>query len=260
MKMTPIAHSLFACVLCLLTLPSSAQTSGDWQALFNGKDLTGWTAKIRGHALGEDPYRTFRVVDGLLTVSYDGYDWFDNKFGHLFYERPFESYQLRVEYRFIGEQANGGAGWALRNSGVMFHSQAPESMGRDQDFPISIEAQLLGGNGTDARPTLNLCTPGTHVTMEGKLFEPHCVNSSSLTYHGDGWVTVDLIVRGNGKIEHVIDGQTVLEYSQPVVGGGMVNGHNPASKQDGAQLNGGYISLQSESHPIQFRQVLIREL
>ena len=130
--------------------------------------------------------------------------------------------------------------------------------GRVQDFPISIEAQLLGDNGTDKRPTLNLCTPGTHVTMAEKLIEQHCIPSSSRTYHGDGWVTVDLIVRGHGKIEHRIGGETVLEYSQAVVGGTMVNGYDAASKQDGKQLSGGYISLQSESHPIQFRQVLIR--
>ncbi len=260
MKITPCTQSFFACALCLLALSGKAQTSGDWQPLFNGKDLTGWTAKIRGHELGDDPYRTFRVEDGLLTVSYENYDAFDNRFGHLFYERPFESYELHVEYRFIGDQVTGGAGWAFRNSGVMFHSQDPKSMGLDQDFPISIEAQLLGGNGTATRTTLNLCTPGTHVTMDGKLFEQHCVNSSSETYHGDGWVTVELIVRGHGKIEHVIEGRTVLEYSQPIVGGGMVNGHDPAGKQDGTRLTGGYISLQSESHPIQFRQVLIREL
>lgn len=260
MKITLCTQSFFACALCLLTLPGKAQTPGDWQPLFNGKDLTGWTAKIRGHELGDDPYRTFRVEDGLLTVSYENYDAFDNRFGHLFYERPFESYELHVEYRFTGDQATGGAGWAFRNSGVMFHSQDPHSMGLDQDFPISIEAQLLGGNGTATRTTLNLCTPGTHVTMDGKLFEQHCVNSSSETYHGDGWVTVELIVRGHGKIEHVIEGRTVLEYSQPIVGGGMVNGHDPAGKQDGTRLTGGYISLQSESHPIQFRQVLIREL
>ena len=254
---TLAATTLFACSLYSL---AQAQSSGDWQPLFNGEDLTGWTPKIRGHDLGEDPYRTFRVEDGLLSVGYEGYDAFNNRFGHLFYERPCGSYELRVEYRFIGEQASGGAGWALRNSGVMFHSQNPQSMGREQDFPISIEAQLLGGNGSDPRPTLNLCTPGTHVTMEGRLTEQHCVNSSSQTYHGDGWVTVDLIVHGQGEIEHVIDGQTVLRYSQPVVGGGMVNGHEASAKEDGKRLASGYIALQSESHPVQFRQVLIREL
>lgn len=263
MTKTNFSRIFCACTLCLLALhshESRAQPAGDWQPLFNGVDLTGWTVKIRGHDLGEDPYGTFRVEDGLLTVGYERYDAFDNRFGHLFYEQPFESYELHVEYRFIGEQANGGAGWAFRNSGVMFHAQNPQSMGRDQDFPISIEAQLLGGNGAAARATLNLCTPGTHVTLDAQVFEQHCVNSSSATYHGDQWVSVNLIVRGHDEIEHVIDGQTVLQYSRPVVGGGMVNGHDAAAKQDGTRLTGGYIALQSESHPVQFRQVLIREL
>lgn len=231
-----------------------------WTPLFNGQDLTGWTAKIRGSPLGEDPHGTFRVEDGLLTVGYDGYERFDERFGHLFYEAPFSSYELRVEYRFIGEQVADGPGWALANSGVMIHAQSPESMGLDQDFPIAIEVQLLGGNGVDERHTANLCTPGTHVEMAGQLVEQHCVESTSRTYHGDEWVTLDVLVLGDSLIAHVLEGDTVLSYGRPVVGGGVVSGFEPSAKRDGQPLTGGYIALQSESHPVQFRQVLIREL
>ena len=232
----------------------------EWTPLFNGSDLTGWIAKIRGHAIGEDPYQTFRVVDGLLTVGYEQYGMFDDRFGHLFYAEPFENYALRIEYRFVGEQAAGGPSWAIKNSGVMFHAQHPQSMGVDQDFPISLEAQFLGGNGSQPRPTHNLCTPGTHVHMGGTLITQHCVVADAPTYHADEWVTVDLIVRGHERIEHLIDGVTVLTYAHPVVGGGSVNGHHPSAKRDGKALSGGYIALQSESHPIQFRQVLVRQL
>ena len=231
----------------------------EWAALFNGYDLEGWRTKIAGHDLGEDPYDTFRVEDGLLTVRYDNYRGFGERFGHLFYAEPFSSYHLRVEYRFVGDQVDGGPAWAFRNSGVMFHAQSPESMGRDQDFPISLAAQFLGGDGTRERPTGNLCTPGTHVEIGGEVVERHCVTADAPTVHGDDWVVFDLFVEGD-SVRHVMDGRTVLAYARPVVGGGQVTGHDPAAKTDGRALTGGYLALQSESHPIQFRRVLIRPL
>ena len=243
-----------------LLLGSTAPQDQGWRPLFNGEDLSGWTVKVTGYDLGEDPLGTFRVEDGLLTVGYERYDVFGDRFAHLYYDEPFSSYVLRIEYRFIGEQVDGGPDWAVKNSGVMFHSQSPESMARDQDFPISLEAQLLGGNGFDERPTANLCTPGTHVVMEGELIERHCTSARAPTYHGEEWVTVDLVVRGGTSIAHVIGGDTVLAYERPVVGGGVVNGYDEAAKHDGELLTGGYIALQSESHPVQFRQVLLRPL
>ncbi|NNF39688.1 MAG: DUF1080 domain-containing protein [Gemmatimonadetes bacterium] len=232
--------------------------SGDWRPLFNGRDLTGWTPKIRGHPLGEDPYGTFRVADGSIQVRYDAYERFDERFGHLFFETPFSDYDLRVEYRFVGEQVPDGPGWAVRNSGVMFHAQDPATMGVDQDFPISLEAQFLGGDGTEDRPTANLCTPGTHVDIAGVRSEAHCHTAAAPTIHGDEWVTVELSVRADSVIAHRVDGDTVLVYGRPVVGGGVVAGFLPEAKVDGAPLREGWIALQSESHPVDFRGVWIR--
>lgn len=244
----------------IATLSCSAPLADEWIPLFNGRDLTGWTVKITGSEVGEDPWETFRVEDGLLTVSYESYDEFDSRFGHLFHEEPFSSYQLHVEYRFIGEQVPDGPSWAFKNSGVMFHAQSPESMLEGQDFPISLEAQFLGGNGVDERSTANLCTPGTHVEMDGAVVEQHCINSTSRTYHGEEWVAVDLLVLGDSLIAHIVDGDTVIAYSRPVIGGGTVNGFDETVKQDGRPLTGGYIALQSESHPIQFRHVRLKRL
>src|SRR5690606_8338550 len=203
---------------------------------------------------GENYANTFRVEDGLLKVRYDGYDDFDQQYGHLFYNSPFSVYLLRVEYRFVGEQAPGGDDWSWRNSGVLLHGQDPQTMQKDQDFPISIEAQLLGGDGTHDRTTGNLCTPGTYVVID-TLFTPHCINSSSKTYHGDQWVTAEFLVLADSVIHHIIEGDTVLTYYKPQIGGGNVSNHDPAVKEDGKMLKGGYISLQSESHPIDFRKV-----
>jgi hypothetical protein len=230
-----------------------------WQPLFNGKDLTGWTPKIKGYDLGVNHANTFRVENGVLRVAYDGYGKFEGKFGHLFYRAPYSNYILRIEYRFVGQQTPGGPGWALRNSGVMIHSQSPASMGKDQDFPVSIEVQFLGGDGQHPRSTGNLCTPGTHVVLNGKLHTPHCTDSRSKTYHGDQWVTAEVEAHGNNRIIHRINGETVLEYERPQLDPG--DGDAKKLIQDGnLMLHGGYLALQAESHPIEFRKVEIRPL
>ena len=232
----------------------------EWVQLFNGKDLKDWKIKIRGYALGDNFNNTFRVENGVLKVSYDKYDKYNERFAHIFYKEKFSHYIIAAEYRFVGEQCPGGPDWAKRNNGLMLHCQSPESMGKDQDFPISIEAQLLGGLGKGPRSTLNLCTPGTNVEMDGKLFTPHCINSKSKTYDGDQWVRVEVLVDGDKQIKHMIDGQVVLSYEHPQIGGGSVSGHDPAVKKDGMLLSEGYIALQGESHPTEFRKVELLNL
>lgn len=230
--------------------------------LFNGKDIKNWTPKIRLHEVGENYANTFRVEDGILKVRYDGYDKFNQQYGHLAYNKPFSYYILRVEYRFVDEQAKGGEGWAWRNSGAMLHGQAPQTMLKDQDFPISIEAQMLGGDNTPTsiRTTSNLCTPGTNVVMNNELFTPHCISAKSKTYHGDQWVTAEFIVLGDSLIRHELEGETVLSYSKPQIGGGNVSNYDPKIKKDGQALTSGFIYLQSESHPIDFRKVELFDL
>lgn len=227
----------------------------EWQPLFNGHDLSGWTPKIRGYPPGENFGNTFRVEDSVLRVSYDQYDTFRSRYGHLFYKEKYSYYRIAIEYRFTGSQAAGGEGWAERNSGIMVHGQSPESMGRDQDFPISIEVQLLGGLGRGPRSTANLCTPGTHVVMADTLLTEHCIPSRSQTYDGDQWVRAEVRVLGDSLISHFVNGEEVLTYTKPQIGGGVVDGYLPDVKQDGKLLSEGYISLQSESHPVEFRKV-----
>ena len=231
-----------------------------WKSLFNGKDLTGWTPKITGYDLGENFGNTFRVEDGLIKVRFDAYDEFNNRFGHLFYEdTDLSRYILRIQYRFVGEQVKGGPGWALRNSGVMIHGQKPETMTKDQDFPVSIEVQMLGGNGKDKRPTGNLCTPGTNVVRNGKLYTPHTLNSSSDTYHGEQWVYLEVEAQGHDVIKHLVNGDLVLSYTQPQLDSRDANAKK-LIKGDDVKLTGGSISLQSESHPVEFKRVELLKL
>lgn len=228
---------------------------GAWYPLFNGENLNGWIPKFTHHQLGDNYLNTFRVEDGLLRVAYDNWtDNFNAVFGHLTFAQPFSHYRLRVEYRFIGEQVKGGPGWAWRNNGIMLHGQQPETMTIDQEFPVSIEVQLLGGDGTHKRPTANLCTPGTNVVMNGKLFTPHCTNSKSPTFHGDEWTTIEIEVRGGEIIRHKVDGITVLEYASPQLDRNDKDAQR-LIKNDQVMLTEGYISIQAESHPTDFRKI-----
>lgn len=266
--MTAFPHSARLLVsvlsLILLVLPTATTAEdypeGEWVSLFNGENLDGWTPKIRYHELGENYANTFRVEDGLLKVRYDGYDRYNETFGHLFYKTPFSHYRLRVEYRFVGEQCPGGPGWAVRNNGLMLHGESPETMAKDQDFPASIEVQLLGGDGRNRRTTSNLCTPGTNVVMDGKLITQHCTSSTSKTYHGDQWVTAEVEVRGDKVIRHLLEGGTVLEYTQPQLDERDAHARELAEKNGGRLLSKGTISLQSESHPTDFRKIEIMRL
>lgn len=253
---------LTACLMAGLSFAiraAEAAEPGPWLPLFNGRNLDGWTPKITGYELGENVAQTFRVENGLLRVVYEGYTEFGGKFGHLFYKTPFSNYILRVEYRFVGQQTPGGPGWAFRNSGMMIHCQSPESLRKEQDFPVSIEVQLLGGDGQHPRPTGNLCTPGTHVVMGGELITRHCTDSRSKTFHGDQWVTAEVEVHGNGKIIHRINGETVLEYEHPQLDPGDADAKK-LIRDGNTTLHGGYIALQAESHPVEFRKVELQRL
>jgi len=236
---------------------------GKWIALFNGQNLDGWIPKIRYHPIGEDFGNTFRVEDGLLKVGYDpqAYPEFKETFGHLFFEKPYTHYRLRAEYRFVGDQVKGGPGWAFRNSGLMLHGESPETMEVDQDFPASIEVQLLGGDGENKRSTGNICTPGTHMVIEGKLTKQHCVNSSSETYHGDQWVQIEVEVRGHESLKCVMEGVTIFTLTHPVLDPSDPHSSKLIDANGGeARLSGGSISIQSESHPVEFRRIELQPL
>ncbi len=261
--MKPAAWSILVLFLALAPAGTTGNDPGakEWIQLFNGQNLDGWDVKISGYDLNENFGHTFRVEHGVLKTAYDQYGaQYNNRFGHLFYRQRFSHYIVAAEYRFVGDQAPGAPDWAFRNSGIMVHAQSARSMTKTQDFPISIEVQLLGGKETGDRPTANVCTPGTNIEMNGQLVTQHCVNSTARTYRGDQWVRVEVEVLGDTQIRHIVEGQTVLSYQKPQIGGGNVANADPEVKKDGMPLTEGYISLQSESHPIEFRKVELLNL
>ena len=247
-----------------LNPPSSKYSSDEsWLELFDGVSLKGWKVKIKGEPLGQDLRETFRVQDKRISINYENYSAWEDSFGHLFYHFSYSHYILKLEYRFIGEQLAEARDleWAWRNSGVMIHAQSPGNMGIEQKFPVSIEVQLLGAKEDEHRSTGNLCTPGTHVMLENRLITQHCVNSLSSSVVGDQWVVLELEVRGNDIIRHYVNGQLVLEYSSPVLDTWSLDARNIFHHNDGEiELSDGYIALQSESHPVQFKNIKLLPL
>lgn len=263
MKKTAFIFSILLAGIVLVSCNQKKSDSvktpeGEWIQLFNGNDLNDWTVKITGYESGDNFGNTFRVEDDMIKVRYQAYDSLHGRFGHIFYNDEFSNYKLRVEYRIVGEQCPGAPGWAYKNSGIMVHGQKPETMEKDQEFPTSIEVQLLGSDSSIQRTNLNVCTPGTNIVMDNKLILDHCVNSSSEFFYGEDWITVEVEVRGNEVISHIVNGDTVIQYNKP-----QLDERDPTYAKL-IELNGGdkmlskgTISLQSEGHPVDFRKVEI---
>ncbi len=237
------------------------ESKSEWIPLFTGRDLDDWIVKVHHHDAGVNFGNTFRVEDGMIKVRYDQYGDFNDQFSHLYYKQPFSHFHLKLEYRFTGELQKGAPEYTLLNSGIMFHSQDPRDMLKEQNWPISVEMQFLAGLGDGKpRPTGNMCSPGTEIVYKGKMYNGHCLNSTSKTFDRDAWVTAELIVLGDSLITHIINDDTVLQYSKPTMGGGVVQGYDSALWQPGKPLTSGYIALQSEGQPIDFRNIELRNL
>lgn len=265
--MTNTMRTLFLAVCMAFILwaftdckPSEANGT-EWHSLFNGEDLDGWVVKIHHHELGDNFADTFRVTDGKIQVNYDGYPEFNERYGHLFYKEPFSSFHLKFAYRFTDQWLTDAPYFTYRNSGIMFHSQDPKTILKEQDWPISVEYQILAEEKVgEPRPTGNMCSPGTDVFFNGEKDPRHCINSVSKTYPWDQWVQGELIVYRDSLVTHKVNGEIVLQYTRPQIGGEVATGFDPAIKVDGKSLTEGYIGLQSEGQGIEFRDILIKKL
>ncbi len=257
------ARLLLAMPIFLATgSPAHAAEEGKWVKLFNGSDLSGWTPKITGHPLGENTHNTFRVEDGILKVSYDGYDTFNKQYGHLYSNIAYSRYIFRCEYRFEGKMMADAPHYVNLNSGVMIHSQSPQSMGLNQEFPSSIEFQFLADEGKGPRPTGNMCSPGTNIEMGGKLVTQHIINSTSPTFPAGEWVKIEVEVHGSEEVIHRVNGVEVLRYQKPQLD--PENKISPATEllDAGAAkiLSYGYIALQAEGQGVWFRNIELKSL
>jgi Domain of Unknown Function (DUF1080) len=247
------------------------KSSEEWVSLFNDKDLTGWDIKIKGHSLNENYKNTFRIEDSMIRVNYSDYEKFNDQFGHLYTQTPYSYYKLKLQYRFTGDHVADAPIWSDRNSGVMLHSQSGKSMELNQDFPVSLEFQFLCGKGNDTVPTGSVCTPGTYITYNGKVYTGHIMKSNSKTYLKNVWIDAVAEVYGDSLVRHIINGDTVLTYTKPMIGEGFVNSTLTWTKANimdsmvwinkaNTPLREGYIALQAESQPVDFRKLELLNL
>ena len=215
--------------------------------------------KIAGFPLGENFGNTFRVENGIISIRYDQYgDNFNSRFGALYYTKKLSSYRLKVEYRFVGETAPGAPTWGFRDSGVQYDGQEPASIELNHPFPVCLEYNLHGGNGKEDRPTGEICTPGTTVEIKGNINESFCTAPDvKRTFHGDQWVTLEIDSK-DGKFIHYVNGEEIMRFENPRYNPKHEYGKKFATDSNPI-LKDGFISIQSNSHPIDIRKVEIME-
>ena len=99
--------------------------------LFNGKDLSGWTAVVPELAAkNEDQSKPWSVKDGVLVCA-------GNPVGYIRTNEKYTNFVLRLQWRFDPAKGAGNSGVLLRMNG------------EDKVWPRSIEAQLHSGNAGD---------------------------------------------------------------------------------------------------------------
>lgn len=228
-----------------------------WVKIFNGTDLSGWVPLIHKWKYAEDPHRTFRVDAGnpVIRVTYEDYPQqnFDDHCGLLYYDKPLKDYRVRVTYRFLEPQAKNPVSWGKNNTGLMVFATDPRTVTNDPEFPPLIEIQLLGTPSGGGKNNANLCQPGgmrVSRLFGQSLSDSGCHDSQSGTAPPAAqWVTVEaeVHVSGDTKVFQYPNMTTpVLTFSGPVY--------------NGQAVTGGYIALQSESQPVEFKDIELKEL
>ena len=120
-----------ACSAAMFGWTSPCASQRQPQALFNGKDLTGWHADVPAADSNVRLRSPFLVRNGVLVSP-------GEPRGHLITDSSYRDYHLEVEYRFSAEPGNAG---------VLVHASTPRAL--YGMFPRSIEVQMEHGNAGD---------------------------------------------------------------------------------------------------------------
>ncbi len=197
---------LFAAVL----LPAARAAPA--VALFNGHDLSGWTAVV-------DPRhpaaRTWSVRDGVIVCT-------GKPAGYLRTKATFADFRLHVQWRWPGRPGK---------SGVFVDGSGP-----DRIWPRCYEANLLVGRTGEFRANGGARFQATSPPGEKSRLRP----GADREHPAGAWNDLDLVCRGH-QIRLYVNG--VLE-----------------NRLDHAVLGSGWIALQSEGAPIEFRAITLEPL
>ena len=104
-----------------------------------------------------------------------------------------------------------------------------------------------------------MCSPGTDVDIDGKIAPEHCMRSSSKIYPINEWVSIEIVVHSDSIVHHIIEKDTIMTYTNIRYSNDRFSTEN-FKDLVGKPLEEGYIALQSEGHPVMFRNIMIKEL
>lgn len=157
---------------------TKTENTGEWIDLFNGKDLTGWTAS--------ENTGSFKVEDGILVASGDR--------SHLFYSGDLENAQFR-NFEFSVDVMTT----YLANSGIYFHTKYQEEGWPERGFEVQINNTHIGGG--DYR----------ELKKTGSLYG---IRNTYKTYVKDSvWFNVHFIVQ-NKHVMIEVDGRKIVDYME----------------------------------------------
>ena len=207
---------LLACTSCTCCPPQHSVE------LFNGKDLTGWTAFSSKEGVKLED--VWNVKDGVIVCTGEPIGW-------LATETPFTNYKLTAEWRWGDPQKPGNSGFFQRING------------EPSTLPRCIECQLKHESAGDLMGFQGMTVSGDAArSMKPKKFAlgelTGGVKKLAMAEKKPGeWNRAEITVQGD-KISVIINGQKVNEVA-------------------GVPVLAGRIGLQSEGGEVHFRNVRV---
>jgi hypothetical protein len=202
------------------------KTAGDFIALFNGKDLSGWYSFLKINGQRNDPDTVFSVTDAMLHIT-------GKEFGYIVTEKNYSNFHLVAEFKW-GEKKYPPRENKPRDNGILYYV-----VPQDKVWPRAIECQVQEGDCGDF-----WLIDSVTVVIDGARTEP--TKNTRLIKKRDNekptgeWNRIEIIAK-DGKCTHIVNGVVVNEAEQ-------------------ASLRSGRIIIQSEGAEAWYRKIEIKEL
>ena len=219
--------------------------SGDWEPLFNGKDLSGWVVKCKPADAGKE---FWRVED--KTILADSMAGKDHDYIWLLTEKQYGDFILRL--RFQAYRGNPG------NSGVQIRSRYDDQAGWLDGPQVDINPPGPWRTGMiwdETRGVKHWLYPDV---PKGKWVDPSMAPPEMVFYYSDegsGWNELEIKAVGT-KITAHLNGVKVMEYD----GTGVLDDDVHKMRNVGLL---GHIALQIHTGDllrIRYRDIYIKDL